>query len=117
MSLPTSPYIPPTLPMTEIWAMGIPDNSQNKDLAWDFIRYMSSPDTARRAALNGNGPIRPSAYDDPGVQVRLPYWEAEASAISMETGYPYNVDFNGASLLARPRPRGWFRLQRLSPPA
>src|SRR5690606_28786792 len=78
--------------MTEIWAMGIPDNGQNKDLAWDFIRHMSSPEAARRAALNGNGPVRPSAYDDPGVQKGLPYWQAEASAISNAIMLPSSYD-------------------------
>ncbi|MGI6852355.1 extracellular solute-binding protein [Mesorhizobium sp. 1B3] len=78
--------------MTEIWAMGIPGNSENKDLAWDFIRHMSSPDAARRAALNGNGPIRPATYDDPGVQKLLPYWEAEASAIAHATMLPSSYD-------------------------
>lgn len=78
--------------MTEIWAMCIPDNGQNKDLAWDFIRHMSSPDATRRAALNGNGPIRPAAYDDAGVQERLPYWKEEASAISNAVMLPSSYD-------------------------
>lgn len=78
--------------MTEIWAMGVPGNGQNKDLAWDFIRHMSSPEAATRAALNGNGPIRPAAYDDAGVQERLPYWKAESSAISNAIMLPSSYD-------------------------
>lgn len=78
--------------MTEIWAMTIPGNSQNKDLAWDFIRYMSAPDATVREALNGNGPIRPAAYDNAEVEQRLPYWKAESEAIANATMLPSSYD-------------------------
>src|SRR5690606_23731015 len=55
---------PAVVAMTEIWAMLIPANSVHKELAWDFVRTLSGPDATIRAALNGNGPIRPAAYDD-----------------------------------------------------
>ena len=66
---------------TDIWAVAIPANGRNAELAWSFIRHISGPDATIRAALNGNGPVRPAAYDDPRVQERVPYWQAEAAAI------------------------------------
>ena len=45
--------------MTEIWSIAIPKNAKNKELAWDLIRELSSPENTIRAALNGNGPVRP----------------------------------------------------------
>lgn len=83
---------PAVVAMTEIWAMVIPANSPNKDLAWDFVRTLSSPDATVRAALNGNGPVRPAAYDDASVQERLPYWQAEAAAIGTATMLPSHYD-------------------------
>jgi multiple sugar transport system substrate-binding protein len=63
---------------TEFWSWAIPANSKQKDLAYDLIRELSSKDATVRAALNGNGPVRPAAYDDPRVIERLPYAAAEA---------------------------------------
>lgn len=83
---------PAVVAMTEIWAMVIPANSPNKDLAWDFIRTLSAPEATIRAAVNGNGPIRPAAYDDKRVQDMLPYWQAEAQAIATAVMLPSNYD-------------------------
>lgn len=84
--------VPAVVAMTEIWAMVIPANSAHKDLAWDFVRTLSGPDATIRAALNGNGPIRPAAYDDERVQQMLPYWQAEAEAIANAVMLPSHYD-------------------------
>ena len=68
---------------TEFWAAVIPRNSKNKDLAWDFIRFISDPENTIRAALNGNGPVRPSAYDDPRVKNLVPYAAEEQKALAV----------------------------------
>jgi len=64
----------------EFWAAAIPANSKNKDLAWSFIRHISIPDNTVREALNGNGPVRSSAYKDPRLRQMLPYAEEERKA-------------------------------------
>jgi len=50
------------------WAMSIPGNSQEKDLAWSFIQAMSSKAVTLGAARNGNGPAvhlhRPELHRD-----------------------------------------------------
>lgn len=66
---------------TDIWAAAIPANGGKPDLAWSFIRHISSLDSTVRGALNGNGPVRAAAYDDPRVQELVPYWQAESAAI------------------------------------
>ncbi len=50
-------------------------------MAWDFIQFVASKDNTVRAALNGNGPVRLSAYEDPRVQAIVPYADAEAQAL------------------------------------
>lgn len=67
----------------EFWSMAIPNNSKNKDLAWSFIKAMSSKEAALAAALNGNGPVRNSTYDDPRIKEALPYAEAERKVLQV----------------------------------
>ncbi len=67
----------------EFWSMAIPKNSQNKDLAWQFIKNMSSPESTVAAALNGNGPIRNSTYDDPRIVDALSYSQAERKVLAV----------------------------------
>ncbi|MGO4572664.1 ABC transporter substrate-binding protein [Microvirga sp. 2TAF3] len=67
----------------EFWSMAIPKNSKNKDLAWSFIKAMSSKEAALAAALNGNGPVRSSTYDDPRIKAELPYSEAERKVLKV----------------------------------
>jgi len=57
------------------WAMAIPKNSPQgkRDLAWEFIRYFSSKDSQLKMALNGNGPIRASIFNDPQFAADVPY--------------------------------------------
>lgn len=64
----------------EFWAAAIPANAKNKDLAWSFIRHLSAPDSTVREALNGNGPVRASAYKDPRLRQKLTYAEEEQKA-------------------------------------
>lgn len=78
--------------MTEIWAFAIPRNARQKELAWSLVRDLSSPENTIRAALNGNGPVRPAAYDDPRLQQALPYTREEAAAISRAITIPSNYD-------------------------
>lgn len=64
----------------EFWTMVIPKNSQHKDLAWDLIKTMASKENTLKAALNGNGPVRASTYDDPAMEKKLAY-AAEEKAV------------------------------------
>lgn len=68
---------------TEIWSLAIPRNVANKELAWEFIKVLSTLDGAISSAINGNGPVRAAAYDDARVQEAIPYWEAEAAAVAV----------------------------------
>jgi multiple sugar transport system substrate-binding protein len=65
----------------EVWSMAIPQNSANKDLAWDLIRELSTMENTIRAALNGNSPVHPSAYNDPRVVEMYPWKGEEALAL------------------------------------
>lgn len=61
----------------EFWGMAIPRQAQRKELSWAFVRSLLSPEATRIAALNGNGPVRQSTYEDPGFRATIPYAEEE----------------------------------------
>jgi multiple sugar transport system substrate-binding protein len=67
---------------TSVWAMAIPRNARNKERAWSMIKYLSSPENTVAATLNGNGPVRPSAYEDAKVKALIPYAGAEKQALA-----------------------------------
>lgn len=66
---------------TSVWAMAIPRNARDKDLSWSLIREIASRENTIRAALNGNGPTRMSAYDDPRVRELVPYADMERAVL------------------------------------
>ena len=78
--------------LTEIWSAAIPKNSKNKELAWDLIRELSTPANTVKIALNGNGPVRPAAYQDAELKKRLPYTAEEAKAIAAALVIPSSFD-------------------------
>lgn len=67
---------------TEVWYLVIPKNSPHKQLAWSFIKALSSPDATVREALNGNGPTRPAAYKDARIMAANPFAAAEAESVA-----------------------------------
>ncbi len=87
VNLPSSESIIDEYPVApakmEFWSMAILANSANKDAAWDLIRTMSSKESVLIAAMNGNGPIRASTYDDPTYQARLPWADVEKRMLSV----------------------------------
>ena len=66
---------------TSVWAMAIPANSKNKQIAWTLIKELSSKKATIAQAINGNGPVRVSAYKDEGVRKLVPYADDEAAVL------------------------------------
>jgi len=54
------------------FAMGIPDNSANKEAAFLFIQWMTSKETDRKIVEAGGDPVRMSTMTDPELQDRFP---------------------------------------------
>lgn len=72
-----SPYVA----RTTVWSAVIPANSQNKELACDFVRQLADPENVVLMTLNGNGPVRTDAYLDQRVIDAIPYAQAEQQAV------------------------------------
>ena len=67
----------------EFWGMAIPRNAKRKDLSWSFIKAMVTKKSTIGAALNGNGPVRNSTYDDPNFTASVPYAEQERRVLKV----------------------------------
>lgn len=48
------------------WSLGIPINSQNPDIAWEYIKnFVASDNQATYSKISGEVPVRKSAMEDP----------------------------------------------------
>lgn len=72
----------PFAPTVEFWSLVIPANAKNKQASWEFIRALSSKASTTAMALNGNGPVRVSTYNDPKVKEMSPFAAEEAKAVA-----------------------------------
>ena len=50
-----------------LWSWAITANSEQKDAAWEFISWITSPEVAKRRAILGGAPVRNSVLGDPDV--------------------------------------------------
>jgi multiple sugar transport system substrate-binding protein len=72
--------------VTESWGMTIPANFPDKDLAWSYIKEVSSKRVTLGMATNGNGPVRISTYSDPAFAEANPLAAIEAKALQTARG-------------------------------
>ncbi len=72
--------------VVEAWAMVIPKNAPDKDLAWSYIREVSSPEVTLGMALNGNGPARVSTFRSDELNQKNPLASVEAEALANARG-------------------------------
>jgi len=67
----------------EFWGLVIPKNAKRKDLSWSFIKAMLTKPATLGAALNGNGPVRNSTYEDAGFRSQVPYADEERRVLKV----------------------------------
>jgi multiple sugar transport system substrate-binding protein len=55
------------------WQVGVSRFSQKPDLAWQFVAFVTSPETQKRIALGtGRAPSRTALFDDPEINAAIP---------------------------------------------
>lgn len=70
------------------WTYAIDRNSKVKDAAWEYIRFITSPEIQKLNAIKtGNGATSPSVYDDAEVLRANP--AARAVKAALEKGYTH----------------------------
>lgn len=82
---------------TAFWAVGIPSNSspENRELSWQFIKFVTSKDSILQMALNGNGPVRTSVFENPRYSSDVPYAAVDAKVLA--TASPLLPIFEGTT--------------------
>lgn len=56
------------------WVIGIPTGSQQKDLAYQFLRHCATPEMDKITAQSGGTGVRRSTWRDPSIQAQFPYY-------------------------------------------
>lgn len=67
----------------EFWGMVIPKNAKRKDLSWSFIKAMTAKPATLGAALNGNGPVRNSTYENADLRKQITYADEERRVLQV----------------------------------
>lgn len=72
------------------WVMGLNPNADQKDLAWDYVKWFTSPEIHKAFVLEGGPPSRVSTLEDEDVLAAQP-WAAtlfESQALSYPESRP-----------------------------
>lgn len=70
------------------WGWGIPVSSPNPDAGWEFVRWVESPDVARRRALAGSLPTQSAPYEDSEILAKYPWLPQAGVMITQGKGLP-----------------------------
>lgn len=64
-----------------IWTIGVPSNSQNKELATELLSYLMDKDVQKSTVPSGGVPCRYSSLQDPEVLATYPQYEVVCQAL------------------------------------
>lgn len=64
-----------------IWTIGIPANSQNKELATELLTYLMDPAVQKSTVASGGVPCRYSSLQDPEILKTYPQYEVVCQAL------------------------------------
>lgn len=77
----------PSASYSETGAIGIPAASKNKDLAWEFVKFVTTAEQQKQMALVlGRIPARPDVLNDPEVLEKYPNFQVVAEQSQYKMG-------------------------------
>jgi multiple sugar transport system substrate-binding protein len=79
--IPTA-YGAPPVSLSVFWALAMGKGSRHKELAWQFLRYVASPERDLGITRHGTVGVRLSTWRDPALQSRIPVY-SEVESISL----------------------------------
>ncbi|MBD0327521.1 MAG: ABC transporter substrate-binding protein, partial [Pyrinomonadaceae bacterium] len=68
------------------WLIAIPRDAKNREMAFDFLVWATSPEQMKRSALRGNPPTRRSVFNDAELLAKYPSYPAQLR--SLESSKP-----------------------------
>ena len=79
--IPTA-YGAPPVSLSVFWALAMGRGSRQKELAWQFLRFVTSPERDLAITSHGAVGVRLSTWRNPALQARIPVYR-EVEAISL----------------------------------
>ena len=70
------------------WGWAIPNSSPNPEAAWTFLKWIESPEIAKKRALLGGSPTRSDVFDDPELAQKYPYYPALRDLLDTARNFP-----------------------------
>ena len=64
-----------------VWTIGVPNNSQNKELAAELVAYLMDKDVQKATVPSGGVPCRYSSLQDPAILETYPQYEVVCKAL------------------------------------
>ena len=64
-----------------VWTIGVPANSQNKELGVELLKYLMDADVQKATVPSGGVPCRYSSLQDPAVLETYPQYEVVCKAL------------------------------------
>lgn len=83
------------------WAVSVSAQSKNKDAAWEFVKWLSSKETMKKAQLAGNTTARNSIWSDSEIIAKLQPGLADIAKKTAATATPYDRPLMTAVVEAR----------------
>lgn len=80
--------------MYGVWTVGIPNNSQNKELALKLLEYIMSPEVQLASIDNGGVPCRFSSLQNKDVLAKYPHLEIVCNALQSGVYRPVIEQWN-----------------------
>jgi multiple sugar transport system substrate-binding protein len=74
--------------LTGAWSWGIPISSPNPDAAWEFIKWVESPDVAMRRALGGGVAAQKAPYENAEYTTKYPWMAQVKDLVATGKGLP-----------------------------
>lgn len=80
--IPAPGLVEKSSPMIGIWLLGVSSTSRNKQVALDFIKFITSAEVKKKLTLElGHPPTRRSVYSDPEVVAKYRWFPAQLAAL------------------------------------
>lgn len=74
--------------LTGSWSWGIPLSSPNPGAAWEYLKWVESPDVAMRRALGGGVAAQTAPYDNPEYIAEFPWMGQVKDLLATGKGLP-----------------------------
>jgi len=70
------------------WGWSIPTSSPNPEAAWEFLKWVESPDIAKRRAEMGGAATRKDVFDDPDLNAKFDHYPGLKKLLATSKNFP-----------------------------